>query len=266
MNCVRKHLSRIKAGAWPRPAPARVVTSPSATCRATTPIIASGPRCPMPAPAPMRWRSSTATASGCPPSVPRRWSAGELRNSQTRRRGASTATPCTSSPPQQSLEAGCPGGRPRGRHRAHILSDEMKANREVGGAACGPPALWLQRGERLCVLLSGGETTAQCALAPESAPGPRWRAGEFCMAPARPCKARAVWPWRLTPPMARTVWKTTRGHRHAGTPGPWLRPGFAARRPSDCNDAYGYFSALGDLVVTGPTHTNVNEFQGAIDF
>jgi len=29
----------------------------------------------------------------------------------------------------------------------------------------------------------------------------------------------------------------------------------------DCNDAYGYFDALGDLVVTGPTHTNVNDFR-----
>jgi hydroxypyruvate reductase len=28
-----------------------------------------------------------------------------------------------------------------------------------------------------------------------------------------------------------------------------------------CNDAYGYFSALNDLVVTGPTHTNVNDFR-----
>ena len=29
----------------------------------------------------------------------------------------------------------------------------------------------------------------------------------------------------------------------------------------DRNDAYGYFSALGDLVVSGPTHTNVNDFR-----
>ena len=29
----------------------------------------------------------------------------------------------------------------------------------------------------------------------------------------------------------------------------------------DRNDAYGYFDALGDLVVTGPTHTNVNDFR-----
>ena len=29
----------------------------------------------------------------------------------------------------------------------------------------------------------------------------------------------------------------------------------------DRHDAYGFFSALGDLVVTGPTHTNVNDFR-----
>ena len=32
----------------------------------------------------------------------------------------------------------------------------------------------------------------------------------------------------------------------------------------DRNDAYGYFSALGDLVVTGPTHTNVNDFRAIL--
>ena len=32
----------------------------------------------------------------------------------------------------------------------------------------------------------------------------------------------------------------------------------------DRNDAYGYFGALGDLVVTGPTHTNVNDFRAML--
>jgi len=27
------------------------------------------------------------------------------------------------------------------------------------------------------------------------------------------------------------------------------------------NDAYGYFEAQGDLLVTGPTNTNVNDFR-----
>jgi hydroxypyruvate reductase len=32
----------------------------------------------------------------------------------------------------------------------------------------------------------------------------------------------------------------------------------------DRNDAYGYFAALGDLVVTGPTFTNVNDFRAVL--
>ena len=32
----------------------------------------------------------------------------------------------------------------------------------------------------------------------------------------------------------------------------------------DRNDAYGYFDALGDLVVTGPTYTNVNDFRAIL--
>ncbi|MEK7820793.1 MAG: MOFRL family protein, partial [Pseudomonadota bacterium] len=30
------------------------------------------------------------------------------------------------------------------------------------------------------------------------------------------------------------------------------------------NDAYGVFSALGDLIVTGPTLTNVNDFRAVL--
>ena len=30
------------------------------------------------------------------------------------------------------------------------------------------------------------------------------------------------------------------------------------------NDAYGFFAALDDLVVTGPTHTNVNDFRAIL--
>jgi glycerate 2-kinase len=30
------------------------------------------------------------------------------------------------------------------------------------------------------------------------------------------------------------------------------------------HDAYGFFHALGDLVMTGPTHTNVNDFRAVL--
>jgi glycerate 2-kinase len=30
------------------------------------------------------------------------------------------------------------------------------------------------------------------------------------------------------------------------------------------NDAHGFFDALGDVVVTGPTYTNVNDFRAIL--
>ena len=53
--------------------------------------------------------------------------------------------------------------------------------------------------------------------------------------------------------------------------GPYLsRPARAAAAGIDLrarlteNDAYSVFAALGDLVVTGPTRTNVNDFRAIL--
>jgi hydroxypyruvate reductase len=40
--------------------------------------------------------------------------------------------------------------------------------------------------------------------------------------------------------------------------------GLSPQAMLDDNDAYGFFSALGDLVVTGPTRTNVNDFRAVL--
>lgn len=40
--------------------------------------------------------------------------------------------------------------------------------------------------------------------------------------------------------------------------------GLDARRSLDDNDGWGFFSALGDLVVTGPTRTNVNDYRAIL--
>lgn len=42
------------------------------------------------------------------------------------------------------------------------------------------------------------------------------------------------------------------------------RLGVDARRMLADNDGYGYFAALGDLIVTGPTRTNVNDFRAIL--
>ena len=40
--------------------------------------------------------------------------------------------------------------------------------------------------------------------------------------------------------------------------------GSEQRRALADNDGYGFFAALGDLVVTGPTLTNVNDFRAIL--
>jgi glycerate 2-kinase len=40
--------------------------------------------------------------------------------------------------------------------------------------------------------------------------------------------------------------------------------GMDAQAYLDNNDSYGFFAALGDLVVTGPTHTNVNDYRAIL--
>jgi hydroxypyruvate reductase len=40
--------------------------------------------------------------------------------------------------------------------------------------------------------------------------------------------------------------------------------GLRPRAMLDNNDGYGFFTALGDLVVTGPTRTNVNDFRAVL--
>jgi hydroxypyruvate reductase len=40
--------------------------------------------------------------------------------------------------------------------------------------------------------------------------------------------------------------------------------GLSAAASLDRNDAYGFFAGLGDLVVSGPTFTNVNDFRAVL--
>ena len=52
--------------------------------------------------------------------------------------------------------------------------------------------------------------------------------------------------------------------------GCYVFPDSLGRAPQDAakmqanNDSYAFFDALGDLVVTGPTRTNVNDFRALL--
>ena len=116
---------------------------------------------------------------------------------------------------------------------------------------------------RPCVILSGGETTV--TLRPQPAGTPRGRggrAGEFCLGLAQALQGQAgVWA------LAADTDGIDGVEDNAGAfvaPDTLLRAQAAGRKVEqflDRNDAYGFFEPLGDLVVTGPTHTNVNDFR-----
>jgi glycerate 2-kinase len=114
---------------------------------------------------------------------------------------------------------------------------------------------------RPCVILSGGETTVTV----KSKGGRGGRAGEFRWAARWRCRAR---------PGVHVLAADTDGidgiEDNAGaivTPDTLARAAAAGLKAAeflDRNDAYRFFDALGDLVITGPTFTNVNDFRALL--
>jgi hydroxypyruvate reductase len=271
MNCVRKHLSRIKGGRLAAAcAPAKVVTLAISDVPGDDPsIIASGPTVP----------DATTCADAVailqrygievPGAIMSLLEQGALETPKpgdARFAGHEIHLIAT---PQQSLEAAAQAARAAGLH-AHILSDEMEGeSREVGKVHAALARAVAQRGEpfaKPCVILSGGETTVTVRKQPPGTPrGRGGRAGEFCMGLAQALQGQAgVWA------LAADTDGIDGVEDNAGA---FVAPDTLARAQGQGmkidhylgrNDAYGFFDPLGDLVVTGPTHTNVNDFRAIL--
>jgi len=166
--------------------------------------------------------------------------------------------------PQQSLEAAAELARSVG-IEAHILSDELEGeSREV--ARCMPPwpARWRGAAHPLPSLAS-----SSAAARPRSPSSPKAAAAAV---PASSCSAA---PSRCRASLACTCWPADHDgidgiEDNAGaivTPDTLARAlaaGMKAGEYLDRNDAYSFFHALGDLVVPGPTFTNVNDFRALL--
>ena len=271
MNTVRKHLSRIKGGRLAAAcAPARVVTlTISDVPGDDVSVIASGP--------------TVADATTCdealeilrrygievPPAVRAQLEAGAL---ETPKPGDPRLARCEThliATPQQSLEAAAEAARALGLW-AHVLSDEIEGeSREVGkvhAALARSTALGRSSFEKPCVILSGGETTVTVRPRAEGqAKGRGGRAGEFCMGLAQALGGQGgVWA------LAADTDGIDGVEDNAGalvTPNTLARAAARGLKITDHlarNDAVGFFEPLGDLVVTGPTHTNVNDFRAVL--
>ena len=174
--------------------------------------------------------------------------------------------------PQQSLQAAAEAARAAG-IKAYILSDEIEGeSREVGkvhAALARAVAHKDQPFEKPCVILSGGETTVtirpQAAGVDKSQRGRGGRAGEFCMGLALALQGQSG--------VYALAADTDGIDGVEDNAGAFVAPDTLARARArgmkidqylDRNDAYGYFEPLGDLVITGPTHTNVNDFRAIL--
>ena len=108
-----------------------------------------------------------------------------------------------------------------------------------------------------CVILSGGETTVRV-----SGDGRGGRNGEYGLA-----LAIALNGHKGISALAADTDGIDGGGDNAGC---LVHPDTLQRSPHDAlalqanNDSYGFFEALGDLVKTGPTRTNVNDFRAIL--
>ena len=266
MNCVRKHLSAIKGGRLAaRCAPARVVTLLISDVPGDDPaVIGSGPTVPDPTTCADALRILQRYGLDIPSAARAGLESGAFETPKpgdARFAGHPVHMIAT---PQQSLEAAAARARAAG-VEAHILSDEIEGeSREVGKVHAALARAVAHRGQpfaKPCVILSGGETTVTV----KSKGGRGGRAGEFLLGCAIALQGQ---------PGVHVLAADTDGidgiEDNAGavvTPDTLARAldaGMKAAEYLDRNDAYSFFAGLGDLVVPGPTFTNVNDFRALL--
>lgn len=271
MNCVRKHLSRIKGGRLAAAcAPARVVTLTISDVPGDDPsVIASGPTVPDATSCADAVAILQRYAIEVPGAIMSLLEQGALETPKPGDAVFQGQEVHMIATPQQSLEAAAAAARAIGLD-AHILSDEIEGeSREVGkvhAALARAVALHGQPFRRPCVILSGGETTVTVRKQPEGTPrGRGGRAGEFCLGLAQALQGQAgVWALAADTDGIDGVEDNAGAFVSPETLQRALAQGMKIDQFLGRNDAYGYFEALGDLVVTGPTHTNVNDFRAIL--
>jgi glycerate 2-kinase len=271
MNCVRKHLSRIKGGRLAAAcAPAKVVTLTISDVPGDDPsIIASGPTVPDATSCAQAIAILQRYAIEVPGAIMSLLEQGALETPKPGDAVFNGHEVHLIATPQQSLEAAAAAARAAG-IEAHILSDEMEGeSREVGKVHAALARAVAHKGEpfaRPCVILSGGETTVTIRKQPPGTPrGRGGRAGEFCMGLVQALQGQPeVWALAADTDGIDGVEDNAGAFVAPDTLERAQAQGMKIDAYLDRNDAYGYFEPLGGLVVTGPTHTNVNDFRAIL--
>ncbi|WOJ88151.1 glycerate kinase [Methylocapsa polymorpha] len=265
MNCVRKHLSAIKGGRLAAAAaPARVVALLISDVPGDDPcVIASGPTVADPTTSADALAILRKYAIAAPDHV-----LAHLGSS-----GAETLKPgdprlarvenVMIAAPQMSLEAAAAVAREAGATPLILANDIEGEARDVALVHAAIARQSYHFGQPIappCVLISGGETTVTVRGS-----GRGGRNAEFLLALCVALDGH--------PGIYALAGDTDGIDGTEDNAGALLFPESLARaaalgvdakaRLAD-NDGYGFFSAIGDLVVTGPTLTNVNDFRAIV--
>jgi glycerate 2-kinase len=268
MNCLRKHLSRIKGGRLAAACtPAKVVTLAISDVPGDDPsIIASGPTVPDASTCADALAVAQRYGIALPPHIAAQLHSGALETPKPGEACFAGHSVQLMATPQQSLDAAAAMARAAGIN-AYILGDAIEGESREVGKQHAALAIACAEGQstftKPCVILSGGETTVTVRpLQAGQTPGRGGRAGEFCMG-----LAQALQGYADIYALAADTDGIDGSEDNAGA---FVLPDTVQRATQqglqladhlDRNDAYSYFSALGDLVVTGPTFTNVNDFR-----
>lgn len=265
MNCVRRHLSAIKGGRLAAAChPARVLNLLLSDVPGDDPIdIASGPTVADPTTCADALAILRRYRIDVPPRTLSILESGEgetLKPGDPRLPSIETHFIAT---PQMALEAAASVARDAGL-TPYILGDAIEGEaRDVAKTMAGIALQISRRSQPMaspCVLLSGGETTVtlrgqgrggrnvefllSLGLALRGEPGIHALAGDTDGVDGAEEIAGAL----LGPNTLARAWDQ----------------GINARERLDDNDGHGFFEALGDSVVTGPTLTNVNDFRAIV--
>jgi glycerate 2-kinase len=275
INCVRKHLSAIKGGrlAAAVPAPARVVTLAISDVPGDDPaVIGSGPTVADP--------TTFADASA----VLDKYHIAEPAAVLAYLASATNETPkpgdavfdrtrfALIASPQQALAGAAETALARGLTPI-VLSDRIEGEARDVAAVHAAIALQVAAGQfrvgrdRVlppAVLLSGGETTVTVR-----GPGRGGRNSEFLLALAAALAtnsdgARGIAALACDTDGIDGTEDNAGAIVYPDTIARAATRGIALNEALAHNDGYGFFAALGDLVVTGPTLNNVNDFRAIL--
>jgi glycerate 2-kinase len=262
INTVRKHLSAIKGGRLALQAhPAQVVSLLISDIPGDDPtLIASSPTLPDASTCADALAVLDRHGIALPPGLRDAWQSAQLESPKPGDPRFACHVHRVIASAQDGLEAAARCAREQG-WSAHILSDAMQGEARDLALAHAAIAVQVQGRDQPfaapCVLLSGGEATVTL-----KGNGRGGRNTEFALALALALEGR---------PGICAISAGSDGLDGSGdAAGAWISSdtlsqaraqSLDARQSLQDNDSFSFFDALGATVVTGPTHTNINDFR-----